>query len=276
MQLPYRFVNSRLFLAIVVGAAGWFGLTLVMWNQWQMKGLIAGLALQAIPLFFILFEILMRLVYQKRRNEIDIEQMQILCGLYPTLKPEYPLFDLRRHAMSPDSLALYQIAIAHNKPKIILELGSGISTVVSSLTLKRLGVGRVIALDDSEKWAENTRTTLQLQGSEEYAEVRYAPLVKSKVGDRSSNWYDLDVLKDINKIDLLLIDGPVDSDDEGLRYPALPLLADKLSEKAIIFADDCFRPNWKSLVLNWASDNSFTVEEPYPNEKNTIILKRGF
>ena len=81
-----------------------------------------------------------------------------------------------------------------------------------------------------------TRDLLLEHDLADKAEVRIAPLHPVKLGGRQYHWYDLTKLQDITSIDVLLIDGPPDTDDRGFRYPGLELLWERLSEGAVIIS----------------------------------------
>jgi hypothetical protein len=54
--------------------------------------------------------------------------------------------------------------------------------------------------------------------------------------------YDLSVLADeITGVDLLFVDGPVGDTSPQARYPALPVLADRLTDDTLVLLDDSNR-----------------------------------
>jgi hypothetical protein len=200
--------------------------------------------------------------------------MQSLTGIYLALKPETPLPYFRNAALSTDTCLEYIRLIKQVRPKLILELGSGSSTVIAGYQLKLNGLGRVIALDHDEKWGGLTRDSLLDHGIVDFAEVRIASLKPIKMGGHQYHWYDLSKLQDITSIDILLIDGPPDTSDRGFRYPGLELLSERLSEDCVILVDDCVMPRWNRTVLTWANENGFIAESLFLNEKNTVFLRR--
>ncbi len=272
--MPYRFVTPKWIIGLTVFVAFWALGSLFAIEQLGMTVLVVMFSALIFVFGYFILEILLRLVDQKRTAVMDYEELQSLVGFYATLKPRLPLFDLRRYALAPDSANLYMHYLALHKPEIIVECGSGVSTVISGTMIERNGKGRVIALEDDEHWAGHTRDILEAQGVAGEIEVRYAPLKDIDVAGETRSWYDQSQLDDIDKIDFLLVDGPIDRDDRGNRYAALELLKDKLSDKAVIFCDDTFRPNWKRLVHKWAEENKFNIYTPYPNDHETLILTR--
>jgi predicted O-methyltransferase YrrM len=141
-------------------------------------------------------------------------------------------------------------------PVTILDCGSGSATVLDALLLKQRGAGgRVYALEADPRAAEETRGYLRAHGAEEYAVVVDAPLVPVTLGDGSAtSWYDLAALPDVGRIDVLFVDGPLDAADEPARYPAFPILADRLAEGALVVVDDTDRPAEKQTVQRWLGE----------------------
>jgi hypothetical protein len=275
MNLPYRFLGTKSTLALIAVVFLFIIVSVLVVQTWGLIGLVIMGGAAFLILMLMLGELLLRLVWIKRRAEMDYEQVQALVGLYHTLKPRMPLLDLRRYAMSPDTLVLYQYLIERESPMLILELGGGMSTVVSATLFSRRGSGRTVALDDDEEWTRHTQSLLETHEIDGSAEVRYAPLEEIEHDGVKYKWYAESVWQDLTDIELLVVDGPVDSHDRGARYPALPLLLPKLADRATILVDDTFRPRWRERVLRWAQQNGFDVEAPYPNEKQSLILRRG-
>jgi hypothetical protein len=53
----------------------------------------------------------------------------------------------------------------------------------------------------------------------------------------------VDAFRDIDEIDLLLVDGPPGSLGEMARYPALHVLESQLASNAVVILDDADRPD---------------------------------
>ncbi len=274
MELPHRFITPNWIAGLTTALGGWALLAHGAYRKWGPVSILYSTAILMAGAGYILLENMLRLVHLKRRTEMDYEQVQAVVGLYSTLQPRLPLFQLRRFALCPDTANLYMYYITKHRPSVVVELGSGASTVISGLTLKKNRKGKVIALDDSEYWVKKTDAMLKLQGVDKVAEARYAPQVPIEFQGLARRFYDLSILEDIDRIDMLLVDGPHDGDDSLSRLPGLHLLADKLSNDAIIFADDTVRPNWNAAVKQWAEKNGFSAWEPFPNESGLIVMKR--
>src|SRR5919108_320109 len=78
-------------------------------------------------------------------------------------------------AMSPTGLATVATEISLAERTLVVELGSGVSTVVLARLERELG-GKVFAVEHSPEWAGWVRRALERDGLEELATVIEAPL----------------------------------------------------------------------------------------------------
>jgi len=159
-----------------------------------------------------------------------------LAGMPPQLDPDWSLPE--------DVLKRLTALVKKHKPKLLVECGSGYSTVALA---KAVGKGRLVSLEHEQRFAERTRA--MLNGSK--AEVRHAPI--------AAGWYAEDGWKDLDAIDMLIVDGPPGSLGTEARYPALPLLRERLSDKAVIILDDVFRPDEQAIIERWQAE--FGIKE---------------
>jgi len=133
-------------------------------------------------------------------------------------------------ALEPVELLALLHLVRTRQPRMVLELGSGTSTVWLAHALEKHG-GRLIALEHDPSYAQQTRALLAAHGLESVAKVRDAPLTSVPIGSSTRQWYDPSAIAGLREIDLVLVDGPESPD------PALPLLERKLAAAAIIVAD---------------------------------------
>jgi hypothetical protein len=99
---------------------------------------------------------------------------------------------------------IYRLVRKH-KPKVVLEFGSGCSTVVIAQALADNGAGHVTSVDSQQDWAEVTRSTIPEELTS-YCEVVYAPAVEEQYrGEAVFRHVDAPALLP----DLVYLDGPV-------------------------------------------------------------------
>ncbi|MFT7673806.1 MAG: putative O-methyltransferase YrrM [Gammaproteobacteria bacterium] len=188
----------------------------------------------------------------------NFRQLETLSGLYNTLDIQHPLPLTRHTAASPDFLHLLANEIFRLRPLLIVEVGSGTSTLVAAYCLKKIGQGKIISLDHLEKYASITQQTIKSHDLDNFAEVVYSPLKTYEKDGASLLWYDDSVLKPVDSIDLLIVDGPPKGVSELARYPALPLLKDKLHEGSIVLLDDGARVEETKTVALWEKELGLT------------------
>ena len=177
-------------------------------------------------------------VWQSYRQS---EAMQQLLSL---LKFSAPVPPTRSWAASPDLLlTLAQLVRTHN-PKLVVELGSGVSTLV----VAKAGAKKVISIDHSDEFADKTREILK-EHKVRGVEIRVAQL---KAHISGVDWYDTTVIQDLRRIDLLIVDGPPGSKNPEARMPARAEFIAKLSPKAIIVIDDVNREGERKLAEAFA------------------------
>lgn len=180
-------------------------------------------------------------------------QLEALAWLRDELRLPVPLAPMRGAAASPDLLLELTRLIDRIRPETIVELGSGISTVVMAARCKAAGRGHVLALEHDPGYAAATRAELFAQGLEAHATVVDAPLEELVIGAETWSWYGLapDTPSDI---DLLLVDGPPAGTGRLARYPALPRFRERLAPGAVVVADDGDRPDEREMVERWQAE----------------------
>lgn len=158
-----------------------------------------------------------------------------------------------RSATARSVLAIAEEIRRASSPMTILHLGAGNSTVLDALVLRSTAHGgQVFALEADPEAAEEIRAALDEHGVAQLATVIEAPLVQVKLPDGTgSPWYDLDKLPDLGGVDVLFVDGPSSRAAGLARFPAFPLLADRLKPGALVVLDDTHRPDEKAIVGLW-------------------------
>jgi len=158
-------------------------------------------------------------------------------------------------ALTGDSAAILAREALVRAPSTIVELGSGASTLIIGQILKAQGHGRLLSIDHDANWARETRRNIEFLDLQKVVTVIVAPLKPMQVEAQEAVWYDIPThaFRDLGPIDLLLVDGPPQSlaDTRPARYPALPLLFERLGPDALVFVDDAKRPSETAMVDEW-------------------------
>lgn len=159
------------------------------------------------------------------------------------------------HAITPETLAVVQHLCASLGLKHVLELGSGVSTLLLANGFRRAGAGHVLSIDDDARWAEQSAETIRRERLDGFAEVRVAPLVPVTAGGRQSQWYDISSLDPAARFDLIIVDGPPAWRGDSLaRLPALYLLRQRLSTNGVLVLDDAQRGGETEIARRWQQD----------------------
>ena len=159
------------------------------------------------------------------------------------------------HAITPETLKLVQHLVDSLEVRTVMELGSGISTLLLANDFRHRGTGSVLSFDDDARWAAQTSAKLGQEKLDGFAEVRVAPLVDLDAGGRRAKWYDLASLDDAARFDLIIVDGPPAWHGDALaRLPALYQLRRHLSDKGVLVLDDAARTGERTIARQWQRD----------------------
>lgn len=198
------------------------------------------------------------------------EQIEALLQLLPRISPRAPLPATGNWALDAVSMLDLVDLIERERPSIVLELGSGTSTVWLGYLLEQYGA-RLVSLDHDDKYASATRDSLSKHGLDATAEVRTAPLVPVQIDDEEYSWYDVAAIRDIEKVDVLLVDGPPKATGPFARYPAVPMVESRLSNGACIVLDDSDRPEEAATLERWLNRVGGATTTRSPGSRLTVL-----
>jgi len=211
---------------------------------------------------------------QQATGENLYRQLEALISITSILPLRHPLPPMRGWAISPDFGCLLISEILTGKPRIVVELGSGVSTLLIAYCLEKIGHGRAISFDHDVNFCEKSRAIITAHQLGNIAEVAHAPLKEVQLDTGSWDWYDTARIDPDIKIDLLVIDGPPGQIQELSRYPALPLLHAYFSDETVILLDDAARADEQSIIKMWTREFPDFEYEYNPAEKGAAILRR--
>jgi len=215
-----------------------------------------------VGLFFTLFYLIDRQTYRlEKKIKFLNSELKAIHGVQSQVK--LPL-NLRGWSISTEFLETLIRQIYTNKPDLIVECGSGTSTVVAASCLKEIGKGKIISLDHEKHYAEKTRNLLKAEGVQDYSTVIHAPLKKHKLMNTEYLWYDFSPSSHLaSTIDMLVVDGPPGNLKNLSRYPAVPLLKEYLSDDIIVMLDDTQRSDEQKISASWKKElklNSLRID----------------
>lgn len=223
------------------------------------------------------------LIDQQSQSAKDYQQTEALFSIFSQIQPRSPLPAMRDWAASPDFLKLVISVIQQYQPRCIVEAGSGVSTLISGYALEALysasgelesGEARqVMALDHDLNYAHQTQQNILNHRLQNVAKALYAPLKQFDIGSAQWLWYDTNDLPPFQTIDLLIVDGPPWYTQPIARYPALPLLFDRLSDGAILLLDDADRPDEQQIIQRWQTEFPCCLIQHISTEKGACLIQ---
>jgi predicted O-methyltransferase YrrM len=253
--------------------------SVVAWELFGNAAILPFIATSVLVILVALFEGVRRTSEQlneMRANAFDdYRQIESLLSLYATLAPDRPLPPMRDHSASPDLLRHAVSLMLSRKPTTVLELGSGASTIVIAYCLKRLGRGRIVSIDHEARFAGLTAGLIEEHGLQDFATVVHLPLAPVMIEGREYLWYSMNNFELKDSIDFLVIDGPPYHVHPLARYPAMPLLLDRLAPEAAILLDDALRPEEKRIAKMWQSEFPEFTFAKLDAEKGALLLTRS-
>jgi predicted O-methyltransferase YrrM len=212
----------------------------------------------------------------KKEIRQTFRQLEALQNLNAVLPAHGVLPATRGWAASPDLLLVLVDLIMTERPSLVVECGSGASTLWLALAMRRFGIdGRIVALDHDPAFGGQTRDLLARHDVRDLAEVRDAPLESFSLDGQTYLWYASKAWEDLAGIDLLFVDGPPATTGHQARYPALPLLGGSLNPAATVVLDDLIVPDMQETLRLWLDAHPEFGSEILPLEKQAAVLRRS-
>lgn len=175
----------------------------------------------------------------------------------------------------PETLAMLVAAVrALPDDAVIVEIGGGLSTVWLGLAARAEGRGiRLISLEHDESYGAATRAAVARQGLARDVEVRVGALESLVLDGVEAPWYPVALLADVERVDLLFVDGPPAASAPFARYPAVPVLLDRLRDGALVVLDDTTRRDEREIVDRWSALSGEIRLEPERDLGRATVLR---
>ncbi len=202
--------------------------------------------------------------------------VQDLFSIYSILEFSSPLGHFGKSAICPDFAALLLNVIQEIKPNVVLELGSGLSTIIAGAILKKIGKGKLISIDQDLKYVGQTRTKINEHHLDEWVTLHHSPLKEYTIDKVLTEWYSPLQLQP-ESIDLVIIDGPAQlpTSPRATRSAALPLLFPYLAPQATLLLDDAKRDHEQETLQSWKHKFPEIQIEMLDHQKGAAIIKIG-
>lgn len=183
----------------------------------------------------------------------DISSMAILQPLLTGL----PYLPFNGGALRPMCIAYILNEIIINQRKMILEFGSGLSTILMARLIKRNNLDvKIVTVEHNKEWAKIIEDYLKNEDLLQYVKIIQADLNEMETPFGKVNWYDYQtVLKNVEdkKFDLITVDGPPANGKKirYSRYPAFTKMSDFFEEDFCLILDDANRKGEQKIIKSF-------------------------
>jgi len=195
----------------------------------------------------------------------------------PFLSNQLADIELGTWRLSAWTLNLLERQIRHLEPQVVLEFGSGVSTVCLARYMQELhgNLNRtyVFSIEQDADFAQETMRLLKALQLDQYVRVICAPLRSQVIEGVQTTCYDLTHTRlqsvlGTHRPDFVLIDGPVGESDT--RFGDLALVRDFLAPQARFFMDDALRDEELQVARLWKKLAYIQVDGVYLNGKGLL------
>lgn len=227
-----------------------------------------------------------------------VRQLEAHARIQRFLGPDQQMPELHGWPISADFGALLLDLLERHDYDLVLEFGSGASTVLMAASAKRHAAARaarglpptaLLALEHLPEYHAQTASMLQASGLEALARLALAPIRPFTTADgQTFPYYDArdavaEVVRSLGRPAtalkvLLMVDGPPSATGPRARYPALPLALEFLAGARLdILLDDYRRDDEKQVAQAWLDDLRALGLDPaltaYPLEKEACLIR---
>jgi hypothetical protein len=170
------------------------------------------------------------------------------------------------YAIGTEALIFLDARVRQERPRAIVELGSGMSTVGLAACMASLhspkGPPYVFSIDEDAGYLERTRKMLERAGLSARVRLAHRPVREQTVLGHRTRCYEIEdrFLRDFLVVepDFVLIDGPSGGGD--VRFGTLPLLLSHLRRPCRVYLDDALRADEMRIASLWRRIPGFEVD----------------
>lgn len=266
--MRFKYADTLLLVVVTIVFAG---VAAALWVLMEAASIVPISVLLLASIFALLRH---QFRVREGQDADQLRQFQALLTLYKLIPFRASPPGFVGWAATPEfALTIYDL-VRERKPALVLELGSGASSVVIAAALEQNGGGRLVTIEQDEHFARRTRAALDRQGWSNVVDVVHAPIADVTIAGTSWKWYDSSALPDLDQIDVLIVDGPHRELQPMARYPALPMLFDRISPDAVIVVDDAHRKDERMAIERWTAEFDGLAVAFLDSPKGTAIIER--
>ena len=175
------------------------------------------------------------------------------------------------------SLNFLEQQIHTHRPNVVLEFGSGISTLCLAQFMHDIHGDSdriyVCSIEQSAAVMESTLRRLSELKLRRYVRPLNSPLVRQQISDREIPCYEI-AEGDMGGIgllrpDFLLVDGP--AAESGARFGTLLQVRDVVAPDVRVYLDDAFRDGELDIAQSWLRLPGMTIDGVLPTPKGLMV-----
>ncbi|MFB9077346.1 class I SAM-dependent methyltransferase [Flavobacterium procerum] len=209
----------------------------------------------------------------------DVYSMAILQPLLEDL----PYLPFNGGALRPVCITYILNEIIINQRKMILEFGSGLSTLLMARLIKRNNINaKIYSVEHNQSWAAIIEDYLKKENLLEFVTIIRADL--KEIGTSSFgnlNWYDLNAISSVinnEKFDLIIVDGPPANTEKikFSRFPAFESLSNNFANDFCLLLDDANREGEKEIIKFYRNKNKEIYFSVVSNTLAVFRTSTGF
>lgn len=194
--------------------------------------------------------------------------------LYDSLALKSSLPSFTDYSIEQDFIEVLLGTLQEYKPSLVVELGSGISTVILGSWAKRENREvLILSVEHQERYLKQTENWLRQRELQKWVQLMHCPLAPHFLKERSWQWYDIPFHTLPGTIDMLVVDGPPGSVQPEARYPALPLLAPYFADRAVVLMDDAYRADERRILARWREEFPHLACDMMSTRKGCALLR---
>jgi predicted O-methyltransferase YrrM len=209
-----------------------------------------------------------------RKEDVDRLYAQVagLLQIQSAMDGRPVVGPLRGWAISPDALAWILIDLQRRTTPLVVEFGSGQSTLILAAVLRH-GGGRLVTVEHDVCYRDAVTRGLADRGLADLVDVIHAPLREDDLDDPILS-YDTDALPQV-AIDVGLVDGPPASAGRLGRLVPLRWATSHLAPGGTVFLDDANRDSEQECLARLARDRPDLAMVSLTAEKGLVAIRAG-
>ena len=208
-----------------------------------------------------------------KQLNITYDRIDALMSIHNIIELNAPLPIMHDWRVSSDYAHATLSSLIEKGEGSVIDVGSGITSLLFGYGVKKNGSGKVIALEHSKEYFEKSKAMIKLHQLEDYCELYYCPLKEYDLNGKKWLWYDIANVDFPDNITLISVDGPPGGTQYMARYPVIPIMEKYLNKNTLIYLDDSNREEEKLSVEKWVREFSLK-NDFFKSDRGYFVLSK--